>query len=662
MKRVPREAEPIVLAIAAALPFYFNAALSPAAVALYHVVMGALLVWQFQWPGAGLPRSVLRVLGIGFLLFYFVDGIAISESLIRATGHLLFFIAAYQSADRDTERNHPQRLLVIFLIAVASIATSTHISIIVFVGGFAFLLLRQLITISREESARLVGAEETISPMNRSAAAYLALLVIVAAAFFPLLPRVRNPFVRGGAFSAQGAATGFSDSIDLATGREITPDPRVVARVTLPVSARAQFTPIRLRGGHYDRYVGGRWTARPVRTTNRIVADDEGFAIARATGASETIEIRQTRTVAQGQRLFLPVGTWKVHGLNSLIEAPSEGAYNLPGPGEALVDFSVSASPQVDPIANPRRLPSYEISPEIGELAARIAGNATSPQQNAAVIEAHLATNFTYVSNPGSVERPVGAEEFLLRERRGHCEHFAAGMVLLLAARGVPARVTGGYYGGEYNPIGGYFVMRQRDAHAWVEVWDGTRWTTWDPTPSDLRPGSSVPNPFVAYVSAVAESVNFFWDRYILTFGLSDQVNLILSGLYSVRDLFARARSGLATMASLEGGGLLVSVSAIALAIVVFMRLFKSYRRPNLFDQLVKRLSKTGLNIAPSMTGAEVVSLVRTARPAIALGVARIVELYERDRFSPRPLTREERAEAERTLRDVRPGIEGQRS
>src|SRR5512133_1195701 len=123
----------------AALPLYFNAALSIPSVLIYHLVLGATFAWKLRNPDATLPRPLLRTLGVVYFLFYFVDGIALSRSLIKATGHLLFFIAAYQSLDRDAEKNHPQRLLVIFLIAIASIATSTHITIVLFVAGFAFL-------------------------------------------------------------------------------------------------------------------------------------------------------------------------------------------------------------------------------------------------------------------------------------------------------------------------------------------------------------------------------------------------------------------------------------------------------------------------------------------------------------------------------------------
>lgn len=649
MKRVPPEAEPILLAMVAALPLYFNAALSIPSILIYHLVLAALFAWKVRKPDAAAPPVLLRALGIAYFFFYFVDGIVLSRGLIKATGHLLFFIAVYQSVDRASEKNRPQRLLVVFLIAIASIATSTHITIVVFVAGFAFLLLRQMVALSREETARLLGRDGVALPVNRSVAAYLAILFVAAAAFFPLLPRVRNPFVRGAGFSPTGASTGFSDAIDFSQGQVITPDPRVVARVVVPSSAEAEFLPLRLRGGQYDRWIGHRWTTRPVRNP-QIVAGPGIFDLASPVSPVQNIEIKQTRTVSRNQRIYLPVGTWQVRGLESLVEGPSQGSYSIPGAGDAIIDFQVSASETIDPIVPPRRLPSYEVPEPIRALADRIAANAASPRENATLIASHLSTNYSYVASPVSLGDSVGVEDFLLSAHRGHCEHFAAGMVLLLAARGIPARIVGGYYGGEYNPLGGYYVIRQRDAHAWVEMWDGTRWTTWDPTPSDLRPGADQQGFLMAYLSAIGESVNFFWDRYILTFGLSDQVNLLASAFYAARDALASLRSGFTVSPKLLPAATAIAIAAIAMLAALALR---RRRRLTIFDLLAKRLRKAGLTVSPSMTSAEVVALVRRNLPAAASIVVRIVELYERDRFSPNRLSREESREARMALRQV---------
>jgi transglutaminase-like putative cysteine protease len=81
---------------------------------------------------------------------------------------------------------------------------------------------------------------------------------------------------------------------------------------------------------------------------------------------------------------------------------------------------------------------------------------------------------------------PLGenpADEFLFETRRGFCEHYASAFALMMRIAGIPSRVVLGYLGGEVNPMGGYMIVRQSDAHAWVEVWlSGQGWRRVDPT------------------------------------------------------------------------------------------------------------------------------------------------------------------------------------
>jgi len=69
---------------------------------------------------------------------------------------------------------------------------------------------------------------------------------------------------------------------------------------------------------------------------------------------------------------------------------------------------------------------------------------------------------------------------FLFKTHKGWCEHFASALTLLLRSAGIPARFVGGYYGGTWNNTGNYYLVRQKDAHAWVEYWNGKNWQTID--------------------------------------------------------------------------------------------------------------------------------------------------------------------------------------
>jgi transglutaminase-like putative cysteine protease len=87
-----------------------------------------------------------------------------------------------------------------------------------------------------------------------------------------------------------------------------------------------------------------------------------------------------------------------------------------------------------------------------------------------------------YTLNPPLLGPDI-VDEFLFDTKRGFCEHFAAAFVFALRAAGVPARVVAGYQGGEVNPVDGYLVVRQYDAHAWAEAWiAGRGWVRIDPT------------------------------------------------------------------------------------------------------------------------------------------------------------------------------------
>ena len=137
-------------------------------------------------------------------------------------------------------------------------------------------------------------------------------------------------------------------------------------------------------------------------------------------------------------------------------------------------------------------------------------------------------------------------DDFVFNTRSGFCGHYASAFVTLMRGGGVPARVVTGYLGGEWNPIGGYFVVRQSDAHSWAEVWlEGRGWTRVDPTAEvepdrltrgllDLMPQAGSAGTRLARSSPGLtallqrwDAINTWWTNSVLKFDYRSQLNLL---------------------------------------------------------------------------------------------------------------------------------------
>ena len=119
-------------------------------------------------------------------------------------------------------------------------------------------------------------------------------------------------------------------------------------------------------------------------------------------------------------------------------------------------------------------------------LAQRLKRGARNPYEFARRIDLYLDRGFRYDERPAPGPPDVPPlEHFLFEGKAGYCQHFSGAMALLLRLGGVPARVATGFSPGGFRRRQGEWVVRDRDAHSWVEVWfDGIGWVTFDPTPS----------------------------------------------------------------------------------------------------------------------------------------------------------------------------------
>ena len=286
------------------------------------------------------------------------------------------------------------------------------------------------------------------------------------------------------------------------------------------------------------------------------------------------------------------------------------------------------------PPRNPR---SQELAHELRE---RAGSDAAFVQ---AVLDFLATGGFVYSLTPPRLSYD-SVDDFLFNTRSGFCGHYASAFVTLMRAGGVPARVVTGYLGGEWNPIGGYFVVRQSDAHSWAEVWlQDQGWTRVDPTgvvePERLRRGilDLLPDALSVRMRLVRSSawltdwlqrwdaVNAWWNDRVVKFDYQTQLDLLLSLGIDTPDL---RHLGWAFVLALLGW-----LGWIAWQIGRSAPGPRPDRLARAYTRLCRKLARIGLPRAPHQGPLAYADAVAERRPDLVQTVGSLLRRYAELRY-----------------------------
>ena len=151
--------------------------------------------------------------------------------------------------------------------------------------------------------------------------------------------------------------------------------------------------------------------------------------------------------------------------------------------------------------------------------------------------------NFYYSLKPPVSENINDYSDFFFKIKEGYCEHYAGTFVILARLAGIPARIVTGYLGGELNSVGDFYEFKQQDAHAWVEIWDGSEWIEYDPTlavppnkvkttlnqilnqnsNNNIKIGTTLFKNFTNYISYL----DFVWTKSLISYDKNKQKQFI---------------------------------------------------------------------------------------------------------------------------------------
>ena len=253
--------------------------------------------------------------------------------------------------------------------------------------------------------------------------------------------------------------------------------------------------------------------------------------------------------------------------------------------------------------------------------------------------------DFKYSLEPPLVKGQF-IDDFLFRTKQGYCEHFASAFTYMMRVAKLPARIVGGYLGGEVN--GNYTIVRQADAHVWSEVWlNKYGWIRVDPTvgvagantisknltqaSQQQRQNQDLFTKYFKVIGLKIDAVNFAWDKWVLGYDREQQEN-ILNSLGLAGKYF--------TTSSIIFGLLALSLIVGLLASYLFNSAGRKNTLDNIgknYEKLIKKFTKKGLEKPPGMGPKNYQLELETSFPELKQSIESIMELYIKLRFENAP-------------------------
>jgi len=357
---------------------------------------------------------------------------------------------------------------------------------------------------------------------------------------------------------------------------------------------------------------------------------------------------------------------------------------HLPYPSSTRIRYSVTSRERAitneeqvataleyaDPILN-RYLQLPEESGRLAELTRQLTVQSATPYEKTSVILQHLLSNYRYSLDADTTASTHPIDDFLFTRKTGYCEHYATAMVLMLRSVGIPARLVTGFLATEWNDFGSYFTVRQRDAHAWVEVYfPHSGWVTMDPTPA-VESISSL--SMWETLVRIGESFRLHWDRVVIRYSAQDQLAVVRSireSSDSARDAVSQwVRALGATVVQMmqnwigraQAGSAVIfwlPLLALSMGLAYFMFMMRDrwhYRRADgcpaarkhqqivhLYRKMLDIAARRGIQIRPSTTPKEFAELVGRHWIEAEPTAVKLTSLYCRGRFSGSSLSSEE--------------------
>ncbi|MBV8467612.1 MAG: DUF3488 domain-containing transglutaminase family protein [Burkholderiales bacterium] len=533
------------------------------------------------------------------VVFMLVAGVFASYHTIFGRNGGVALLGLLIAAKSLETRNRADALVIVYL-GYFQITTNFLFDQSILMAVYLFAMVG-LVTVQLIgwHSTNAAGIWRSVPAQAKLTAVLMAQAVPVMVLLFIFFPRIDGPLWRLPQ-ERGGSRTGLSDNMSPGSFSSLTKDYSVAFRVSF-VGARAPQATLYWRGPVFEDFDGVNWS--------QAQHKDAGPPPV-VQGTSSPIHYTMTMEPQAHDWLLaldMPLRTNADGHVNDRMQLLSNKPLDKRVRYDVFssLDYKIGLTERGGVLAHDLLLPSAG-NPRARAVAER--WRSLTPQQR---VEAALRffgqQSLTYTLEPPQYGRD-SVDGFLFEGKRGFCEHFASSFAFMMRVAGVPARVIGGYQGGDDN--GDYLIVRQADAHAWTEVWLGGRgWVRVDPT-FEVAPqrienglGSAVPQEDLPYLLRADE--NWVKRARLMMDSMVNTWNQWVIGYTPERQRDVLRRLGILDLASSQfvfwfGGVLLTMLGTIAAWLLWRMRPPAPDAARVTWERLVRKLARHGIEQAPS--------------------------------------------------------------
>lgn len=475
-----------------------------------------LLGFYLQKTERTLPARVLTPLSI-LLFIYFASGFSM-DTILTVTADLMVVFLGIRMLGERSGRNYLQ----VFALSLFCLAASSLYNLSALFLVYLLLLLLLLavslvvLTFHAHDSEIALGKKELKKVLSVSGLMPVASLPILLL-LFVLLPRTQYPLWN---YMNKGApqSTGFSETVNPGGSSSQTAVKSIVLRV---ISSKVPEQSLYWRGIVLNGFRDNAWVRLPA-PQEQIVRVEPGMSVHQEIypEPSQTPFVlalnipRSISGLAHNQSGDAVFTSRRPMVKRSKYQAQSTLSEAILIKGEVDRDFYL-------------QLPRT-VSERLRAKGRELGRPGLSAQQKLQLAEQFLRDQKLSYATVGLPVGPDPIDEFLFVKKRGNCEFFASSLATTLRLAGVPARLVGGYRGGTYNEMGGYYLVTEDMAHVWVEAFvEGRGWVSIDP--SAWSAGFVRNRGAAQQLRMYVDALGFYWNKAVITYDLEKQISLVRS-------------------------------------------------------------------------------------------------------------------------------------